>query len=260
MTVLLNQTSLRFASLGSGSKGNATVIQSDNSCVMIDCGFSVRETDKRLLRLNISAQDIAAVLLTHEHSDHASGAVKFCRRYEIPLYATFGTFEKIDTGTVQCHHVRGDVDFDVEGFVIAPIVVPHDAREPVQYIVKRAGKRVGLLTDIGHITPHVREQYSKCDALIIECNHARDLLQQGPYPAMLKARVSGHWGHLSNEQARDLLRDISVSRLEHLVIAHISEKNNSLASVEHMLAEFDAELNNLVIANQADGFGWLSFS
>ncbi|MGI9293083.1 MAG: MBL fold metallo-hydrolase, partial [Pseudomonadales bacterium] len=228
---------MQFASLGSGSRGNATVIKSADCCVIVDCGFSLTETKRRLASINIAVDQIDALLVTHEHTDHIAGVAALAKRHAIPVYATHGTQQKLKLGSNALHTVCSNASFNIKDLTVQPTLVPHDAREPVQYAFSANGLKVGVLTDLGSITPHVLARYRDCDALLVESNHDRDMLHQGPYPAQLKARVGGDWGHLSNAQTADFLRNIDLAQLQHLVVAHISDKNNTRQLVWRMLDE-----------------------
>ncbi|MFT7242824.1 MAG: phosphoribosyl 1,2-cyclic phosphodiesterase [Candidatus Azotimanducaceae bacterium] len=250
---------MRVASLGSGSKGNGTLIDDGNTCVLIDLGFTLKETERRLERLGVSPLDIDAVLVTHEHADHIHGVGPFARKFKRPVYLTRGTHSNSKVGvlphhrTVNCHK-----PFVIGTLGIEPVPVPHDAREPCQYIVSSGGLKVGVLTDLGHITRYVTEQYSLCHALLLECNHDVEMLDQGPYPYTLKQRVGGPHGHLNNEQAAGLLADIELEHLRHLIISHVSEQNNAPhlaeAAVTAMLSGWQGSLK---VANQNEGFDWI---
>lgn len=249
---------MQFASLGSGSRGNATVVKSKDCCIMVDCGFSLAETKRRLAGLDVAVEQIDAILVTHEHSDHSAGVAALARHCDIPVYATHGTQRKLklDGGTAEI--VCSNNSFCIKHLIVQPTLVPHDALEPVQFTIDANGLKLGVLTDLGSITPHVVARYQNCDALIVESNHDCDLLRQGPYPASLKARVGSNWGHLSNAQTAAFLRAINLAQLQHLVVAHVSEKNNTRGHVRQMLDEFQDELANCVVADQNCGFGWLA--
>lgn len=249
---------MRFASLGSGSRGNATLVQSGATVLMVDCGFSVSETESRLARLGIVPGDIDSILVTHEHTDHASGVARFALRHRISVRCTPGTREAclkygFETAQVFDSHARltlGDIE-------VTPVTVPHDAREPTQFLFDGGQHRFGLLTDVGSLTPHIRRMFSGCAALLLECNHDRDMLEDGPYPPSLKARVGGPLGHLSNAQAADLLRSLDKQWLQHLVAAHLSDKNNTPALVREALAEaMDCDPEWIGIAEQENGLDW----
>ena len=254
---------MRFASLGSGSKGNATLVATGAGAVLIDCGFSVRETLARLASIGMSADDLDAVLVTHEHGDHVRGAAALCRRFRVPLYASRGTIAALAAGRYALHgcEVRpletGRV-FRAGPFECLPVPVPHDAREPCQYVLEAGGRRLGVLSDLGSLTPTVVEHYAECDALMLETNHDLQLLQEGPYPPSLKRRVGGALGHLNNAQSATLLRHCNVDRLQHLVLSHLSEQNNTpghaLAAV-HTVVEQGQE--RIQVASQHAGVDWL---
>lgn len=246
----------QVAGLGSGSKGNSTLVRCGDTLLLVDCGFSLTQTRKRLSRLGLELEAIDAVLLTHEHSDHAAGVAAVCRAMGIPLYSTFGSASKLKLEGVQLELISGGQAFTIGKITINPVIVPHDSREPVQFVFKAHDKHLGLLTDLGTITPHVLAAYAHCDALVLECNHERQMLQAGKYPPSLKRRVGGDWGHLSNCQVAAYLRSQLPRRWQHLVVAHVSEQNNSIDAVNAMLVEFTDYIDNLIIADQKDGFDW----
>ncbi len=249
---------MRFASLGSGSRGNATLIQQGATLLMIDCGFSAREAERRLGRLGLKASQLTAILVTHEHTDHCSGVARLSRNFQIPVYMTHGTFATDRCAEVfQVHHFHSEMVFTVGEIAVTPVAVPHDAREPCQFVLTSAGSRLGVLTDLGSITPLVLQHYSGCQALLLECNHDSDMLAAGPYPLSLKHRVGGDWGHLSNAQAAQLLSQLDKGDLQHLVIAHISEKNNARHRVLSELELVYSYCSDLVWADQQGGFDWL---
>jgi phosphoribosyl 1,2-cyclic phosphodiesterase len=254
---------LRLASLGSGSKGNGTLIRAGDTLILVDCGFTLRETEARLKRLGLSAGDLAAVLITHEHGDHVRGAGALARRHKVPLYSTFGTARAVVDRPAGFHgtrwqEVRPGRAFRLGDLAVTPVTVPHDAREPCQYRFGWRGRELGVLTDLGSLTPHVVETYRECDALVLECNHEPALLAAGPYPMSLKRRVGGHLGHLSNQQAATLLSHCNVDRLQHLVLSHLSEQNNT---PEHALAQIHLAVacgrERIRVASQQQGFDWL---
>ncbi len=249
---------MKFASLGSGSKGNAMLVWHQQTCVMVDCGFSARETEQRLARLAISAESLSGILLTHEHGDHIRGAGALARKYGLPVWATRGTAAHLSLGKLpdsRCIDVHQN--FAIEALEVQPFPVPHDASEPCQYVFSDGQARLGILTDTGSITNHICEQLSGCDALVLECNHDSEMLAEGPYPASLKQRVGGRLGHLSNTQAAGLLAEIDTGSLQHLVAAHLSEQNNSRQAVRQALSEvLGCESDWISIADQETGFDW----
>lgn len=249
---------MRFASLGSGSRGNATLVQHNGTCVLIDCGFSAKETEARLAKLAFSAEDIDAVLVTHEHSDHISGVGVLARKYRLPVWATDGTLSADRLGeNVTTNRICSHTAFAIGDIEVQPFPVPHDAREPSQFVFSNGDKRLGLLTDVGSRTPHLEAQLSGCDALILECNHDPELLANGEYPPSLQRRVGGDHGHLNNGQAADILQRIDCTKLTQIVAAHLSEKHNTPALAQTALAEaLGCEQDWIGLADQQTGFDW----
>lgn len=250
---------LRFASLGSGSKGNATLVESGNTCLLLDCGFSTREVEKRLTRLDRSAEGITAILVTHEHTDHVNGVGRLSRKYRIPVYMTSGSWSRCRTREEYpfITLINSHVNFNIEGLEVRPYPVPHDAQEPVQFVFSDGLHSLGVLTDSGSVTPHIIKMLDGLDALLLEGNHDIDMLMDGDYPEYLKNRVSGRLGHLSNAQAAGLLGNIDCSNLQHIVAAHLSEKNNH---PDRVIESFSDALNCsadwVELASQKTGFDW----
>jgi phosphoribosyl 1,2-cyclic phosphodiesterase len=247
---------MRLASLGSGSQGNATLVQSAQRCVLIDCGFSLAQFEKRLQRLELHPDKIDAVLVTHEHSDHATGVQRLATRYELPLWMTVGTSRALAIEDYQPIHGGGR--YSLGDLEIEAVTVPHDAAEPVQFVIHEVTtqRRLGILTDSGHVSEHMRQVYDGVEALLLEFNYDPDMLHNGPYPYSLKQRVAGKLGHLSNLQSIELLQRIDTQRLECLVAAHISQKNNSPQRVEDLLQQIDHR-GQKIIACQQQGFEWI---
>lgn len=254
---------MRFASLGSGSEGNGLVVQAGDTCVMIDCGFGIRETSARLGRLGLVAEDITAIIVTHEHSDHVGGVPAFAARHGTPVWATWGTISMAGrlAGIDNVNAFDSHDAFAIGALSIEPFPVPHDAREPVQYVLGDGARRIGVLTDIGASTPHVEACVSGCDALVLECNHDVELLAKGPYPYPLKQRIAGPFGHLSNADAAAMLARIDVTKLQHIVAAHLSRENNTPDSARAALcAVLECSPDWIGVADQAHGFGWREVS
>ncbi|MEE8380026.1 MAG: MBL fold metallo-hydrolase [Gammaproteobacteria bacterium] len=250
---------MQVASLGSGSKGNATIVKHDKTTILVDCGFSLRKFEQRLSRLEISPQEIDAILLTHEHSDHSSGVARLSAKFNIPVWSTVGTARTAFEDSFAYNEVCGGESTLIGCFEIVPVTVPHDAGEPVQYVFRHidSGKKFGILTDAGHITSHIIKAYDNLHGLLLEFNYDQAMLDAGPYPYLIKQRVSGDLGHLSNEQSIDLLRQINTSSLTCLIAAHISENNNSVGIVEQQLNQLDT-IPSPILASQETGFGWIS--
>ena len=249
---------MRFASLGSGSKGNATLISQGKTTLLIDCGFSARETEKRLQRLKFDAKELTAIVVTHEHGDHINGVRVLARKYQLPVYATAGTAGCLsaDVTSLITEFSSHDV-FDIGDIEIQPFPVPHDAREPSQFVFNDGQHRVGLLTDVGISTPIIEQALSLCDALLLEANHDMEMLDNSDYHDHLKYRVSGRLGHLNNVQSAKILEKIDTSRLQHIVAMHLSEKNNSPNIVSPLFAQaLNCDQSWIGIADQNMGFDW----
>ncbi|BAO30203.1 MBL fold metallo-hydrolase [Sulfuritalea hydrogenivorans] len=250
---------MRFASLGSGSRGNALLVEAGSTRLLIDAGFGTREMVRRLERLGLAAADIDAVLVTHEHSDHIGGVFACARRFDWAVLLTHGTLAACrDDGTdTRITIIDSHEPFSVGDICVRPFPVPHDAREPVQFVLGDGARTLGVVTDAGHVTRHMVDMLDACDALVLECNHDVKMLAQGSYPQALKRRIGGLWGHLDNAAAALLLSRIRHSGLRHVVAAHLSEENNSPALAQAALsAVLDCAQDWVGIATQDDGFAW----
>ena len=253
---------MRFASLGSGSAGNALVVEVNQTRIMLDCGFGLKETQQRLARLELAPSDISGIVITHEHDDHASGAFKFAAKHNIPLWLTYGTLKMVDRyfpsqHTLQLNVVNSHAKFSIQDVEVHPFPVPHDAREPIQCVFSDGAHSLGVLTDVGRITPHIEQMLNCCSALVLECNHDIEMLQSGPYAWSLKKRVAGELGHLDNQDSAKLLSKLDRSKLQHVVAAHLSAKNNTPLLAQAALAKVLAcDLSWIGVADQAQGFDW----
>ena len=220
---------IAFASLGSGSRGNAACVRMGDALLLIDCGFSLRQAEARLERLGVHAADIDAILVTHEHSDHASGVPALAARYGIEVHATHGTLVSFAPDALArvsvATPVQGGHPFSLKGVTVTPVTVPHDAREPVQFVFDYCDRRIGVISDLGCLTPHVLDCYQGCHGLLLESNHDREMLMRGSYPPRLKRRIAGDLGHLSNSQAGEFLAAVAMPEMD-VVIGHVSEQNN----------------------------------
>lgn len=253
---------MRFSSLGSGSRGNATLVEWQDTCVMVDCGFSVRETVRRLAVLGRTPEDINAIVVTHEHSDHWKGVLPFAKKFGTRVFLTAGCLksQEVDERSCSLERIDSHNPFQIGDLCLTPVPVPHDAREPVQFIFEGGHLRFGVLTDLGSLTPYVEQKYADCDGLLVEANHDLEMLANGSYPAFLKERVGGQWGHLNNQQTASLLSNIDLMRIQRLVIGHISDKNNSLELVKRAVAPLLHDQGNLHYATQNQGFNWLELT
>jgi len=261
---------LRFASLASGSQGNATVVEAlaGTACtrVLIDLGLGLRDAERRLARLGLSPSGIDAILVTHEHGDHACGVFDFAAAHGVAVYLTYGTLAALRAEGrtiegVKTVLVSGRERTALGGLEVAPFTVPHDAREPVQYVLSDGAARLGVLTDIGTGTAHVEQALSGLDALVLECNYDADMLWGGGYPKWLKERIAGPLGHLDNRESERLLAVLDRSRLKHLVGAHLSQQNNRPELARAALARaMGCEESWIGLATQDEGFGWRDLS
>jgi len=255
---------LRFASLASGSSGNCLVAEASGTVVLVDCGLSLTETERRLARAGLEPSQVSALLVTHEHGDHACGAFEFAAAHRIAVYLTHGTLAALKAegkvlDGVALSIVNGRQSFFVDGIQVLPFTVPHDAREPVQYVLSDGASRLGVLTDVGISTSHVEKMLSGLDALVLECNYDRDLLWNGGYPRWLKERIAGPFGHLDNRESERLLAALDRSRLKHVIGAHLSQQNNRPELARAALARaLGCEESWIGIAGQDDGFAWRS--
>ena len=253
---------MRFASLGSGSSGNALLAQEKATNILLDCGFGIKDTLLRLARLGVIADQLTGIIVTHEHDDHASGVFKLALQFNIPVWLTHGTFKMSarylpNNANHLIHIIDSQSSFVINDLSIQPFTVPHDAREPVQYTLNNGQHKLGVLTDVGMCTPHIIKCLSGCDALVLECNHDLDMLEKGPYARSLKQRVGSDLGHLNNQHAAELLGRLDNSKLKHIVAAHLSAKNNTPDLAQSALANtLNCEKSWIGIADQISGFDW----
>jgi phosphoribosyl 1,2-cyclic phosphodiesterase len=250
---------MRFAVLGSGSEGNALVVEVNQTRVLLDCGFSLGETLARLGRLGLQAEQLDGIVVTHEHGDHISGVARLARKFDLPVWLTHGTLRTQNAAFAELsiNKINPHLAFVIGDILVQPYPVPHDAAEPVQYVFGDGARRLGVLTDAGSVTPHIEEILGGCHALVLEFNHDAQMLADGDYHFRLKQRVGGRYGHLNNADAAALLRRLDTSRLQHIVAAHLSRKNNEVGLVvEALCAALGCKPDRIEVATQEEGLDW----
>ena len=228
--------------------------------VLIDCGLGIRQLQSRLGEAGLQPEDIHAVFITHEHGDHVGCVRSLALRYRIPVWMSCGTHAAIGSpdfeGLLQV--ARDGKPIDLGGLQLTPFTVPHDAREPMQLSCTDGSAKLGVLTDLGHATPHVLAHLASCGAMLLECNHDTALLEQSPYPDFLKRRVGGDYGHLSNAAAADIARSVMHSNLKHIVASHLSQQNNRPELAQAAIAAaLGCNADDIVVAQASSGTPWL---
>ena len=214
--------------LASGSKGNAIYISDGLTAILIDAGLSATEIKRRLKSRGLNPKDLNAILVTHEHSDHIQAVGVLSRQLKLPIYISRNIEKKVSVGSV--HEIRtfnSGSTFQIENLAVHPFSVSHDAVDPVGFTIGQNGSRIGVATDLGTVTPHLKENLKHCHLLILEANHDPEMLINGPYPWYLKRRIQSHSGHLSNGQSKRLLMQLQHKGLEHVIMAHLSQTNNT---------------------------------
>ena len=236
--------SLFFASLNSGSNGNCYYVGNENEAVLIDAGISCKETEKRMVTLGLSLKKVKGIFVSHEHIDHVKGIEVICQKHNIPVYVNEKTLKCgshfISKSTVNIF-TSGDI-IKVGELLIHSFSKMHDAAEPVSFAIEHKGLRVGVMTDIGTVCENVINHFKLCDAVILESNYDADMLEKGKYPYLLKKRISGEHGHLSNGQAFDLYTNHRSERLLHLMLGHLSQENNDPSIVKQLFQQHDARV------------------
>lgn len=250
---------MRIASLGSGSKGNATLIEACDHFYLVDCGFGLKEVESRLRARGLEPDQLAGIFVTHEHGDHIKGAPMLANKYNIPLWATHGTARSMKRDVPTARVFTSNARLQLGELEVETVTVPHDSAEPSQFVFRASGASFGILTDLGSITNRVVSAYRECQVLMLECNHDPEMLQNGPYPPSLKRRVGGDYGHLSNEQAANLLRQINHESLNEVLISHISEQNNDpVIATDTVVEVVDRSECNVQLLTQEGGCDWVT--
>ena len=220
---------MRFSVLGSGSKGNCTLVEAGPTRVLIDNGFSCKEILARLRSLCIAPENLTALIVTHEHDDHIKGVGVLARRLGLPVYTNEATRRRADAkmGKLPTHREFGAGEpFTIDAMHIHPFVISHDAADPVGFVLSDGRNSLGYCTDTGTVTRLIRQRLRTCQALILEANHDIRMVQEGPYPLPLQQRVLSSRGHLANADSLGLAAELAGERLQLLVLAHLSEINN----------------------------------
>ena len=257
---------LRFVVLGSGSGGNSVLVKGPAGLLLIDAGFSCRNIEQRLKLVGVEPRSIRAILLTHEHGDHCRGVVRFVQRFKPKVFGTRRTFLGSAVRRVAYEEVTLDRPFQLMGLEIVAFPVPHDAQDPVGYVLEDPdGARLGLASDLGSRTVRAWRALANVDALIIESNHDPLLLERGPYPFALKRRVASRTGHLSNGDAAEGVRTLLGDRLRTVVPYHLSRTNNTPELAEAALLQMLSSegvdgVVQVVLSNQLTPTEWLGVS
>lgn len=221
---------MRAAVLGSGSKGNCLYVENDGVAILIDAGFTGKEITRRLALIDRRPEQVAAIILTHEHSDHIVGAGVLSRRLSIPVYANRGTALAAEAkmGRLHAWHEFASGDhFEIAGLSLHSFAISHDASDPLGFVISDGGHQLASCTDTGYATNLIRTRLAGCQALVLEFNHDPDMLKNGPYPLELQQRIRSRRGHLANAQAGELLAELAHGGLRQVVAAHLSETNNA---------------------------------
>ncbi len=222
--------------LASGSKGNAVWVSDGTTRILIDAGFSGKEIEKRLLARNLAPEQLDAIVVSHEHSDHIRGVGVLSRRYRLPVHITQATQQAAASQLGKLHQIKyftcGSA-FCIGALTVHPFSTSHDAADSAGFTVSRDGAKIGIATDLGVATGMVRQHLKGCRLLVLEANHDPEMLISGPYPWPLKQRIKGRSGHLANDDSRQLLAEILHDGLLHVVLAHLSETNNTPEKALH---------------------------
>ncbi len=224
--------SIEFATIASGSSGNCIYVGTENTKILIDAGLSGKKIETGLASLGIDPQDIDGIFVTHEHNDHVDGIGVLSRRYDMPVYATEGTWDNMPSKVGEIRHSNMHAVYageycGINDIVLKPFNIPHDAAQPVGYRIEAFGKTLTVATDIGYISDEVFENIKNVDLLLLESNHDVDMLKNGPYPYQLKQRVLSDFGHLSNNTAGDVLAKSISEKLKYIILGHLSGENNT---------------------------------
>jgi phosphoribosyl 1,2-cyclic phosphodiesterase len=257
---------LRFKNLGSGSAGNATLVEAQDGLqvtrLLIDCGLRLSELRRRLVAADLALEDLDGLFITHEHSDHIGHARRWAQETGRPVWMSEGTrlaceADQWDLPATQLRVARDGVPIALGALELHPFTVPHDAREPLQLRCSDGDRSLGILTDLGHASAHVVQALQGCHALLLEANHDPEMLSRSSYPAFLRKRIAGPLGHLSNADAAALLQAIHHPALSCVVAAHLSERNNAPALAQTALSTvLGCPSHEVPVADPEAGSAW----
>lgn len=237
---------LKLYSIISGSSGNCSLITNGKTNILLDCGTSGKRTSEALLKLAISDKVLDAIVVTHEHGDHTKGVGILARKLKLPVYATYGTHKSLDVGKISEEQIKAvtyDVTYDINGIGVTPFAIPHDAAEPCGYVFTDGRERIAVATDMGIMTEAVLSRISGCKSVLLESNHDVDMLRFGDYPYALKQRILSDIGHLSNESAAYTAYELVKRGTEHLMLGHLSDKNNTPEIAQMVTHSFLSDKN-----------------
>jgi len=249
---------IRVAALGSGSSGNSLLVQAGRTTLLVDCGFTMKETIARMYGLGVTPSDIDAVLVTHEHGDHVKGVGPLSRKFALPVWCTHGTYNRArDNRFASVRLFHAHEPFSIGDINIDPFPTPHDAAESCQFVFEASATRFANVTDLGACTPHVRDKLEGVHGLVVECNYDNEMLVNGPYPPSLQARIRSNYGHLGNDQAGVLLNELDHSDLQCILLGHLSEQNNSDAiALQTIQSHLDERLERVSVLAQHCASVW----
>lgn len=253
---------LEVASLGSGSSGNATLVRSTKTSLLIDCGFTLKETLKRMATLGVAPSDLTAVLISHEHSDHVKGIGPLSRKFGVPIYLTHGTFRRLKDNRLLAYELfHAHAPFTLGDIEVDPFPTAHDAAESCQFVLRKDNISFAVATDMGVCPPFVLGKLAGVNGVLIECNYDDDMLRNGPYPPSLQHRIRGQFGHLGNSQAGPVVRAIDHPSLETILLGHLSEKNNTeQCALDAVLASVVRNPERVEVLTQHAASRWIAIT
>ncbi len=235
---------MKYAAIASGSNGNCYYVAKGNDVILVDVGINTKHVELRMANLGLSPAAVKAIFITHEHTDHIKGLSVFCKRYQIGVYLTEGTYKgsKLQLPEHLVHIIKPDAEVRIGDILVRGIPKYHDAKEPCSFVVTDGRVNIGILTDLGRGCDHVKQVIRDSDVLLLESNYDEDLLRNGRYSYYLKNRISSGWGHISNKVALELFLENRTTRLKHLILGHLSGENNSLTLVQDTFCSHCADI------------------